>query len=366
VISNVVQNNSQGDAVMNPFGARSTLRFAVVAMLAVTAGAVYSQSREPINSLPNPYRSITDWGKMPAGRTWGSTAGVDVDRDGSSDWVAERCGAFAPPSSLKPGVPFACDGSKLDPILKFDASGKLVKAFGAGMFLFPHGLHVDHDGNVWVTDGLGNDGKGQQVIKFSPDGKELMRLGKAGVAGSGPDEFNAPSAVYVAPDGNVFVADGHGGDTNARIVKFTKDGKYVKEWGKKGSGPGEFDAPHGLAMDSAGRLFVADRSNSRIQLFDQDGKFLADWRQFGRPSGVFIDKNDTLYVADSTSTDKTNPGFAQGIRIGSVKDGKVTAYIPETKELSSLEGVAADDAGNVYGGYTNTLNFRRFVRKPQT
>jgi sugar lactone lactonase YvrE len=368
VISNVVQNDNQGDAVMNPFGARSTLRFAVVAMLAVTAGAVYSQSREPINSLPNPYRSITDWAKMRAGRTWGSTAGVDVDRDGSSVWVAERCGAFAPPSSLKPGVPFACDGSKLDPILKFDASGKLVKAFGAGMFLFPHGLHVDHDGNVWVTDGLGNDGKGQQVIKFSPDGKELMRLGKAGVAGSGPDEFNAPSAVYVAPDGNVFVADGHGGDTNARIVKFTKDGKFIKSWGQKGTGPLDLDIPHALAMDSRGRLFVADRNNNRIQIYDQDGKLLDSWSQFSRPSGIAIDKSDRIYVVDSESgsVNKAHGAWKRGMRIGSAVDGSVTAFIPDPDEnattTSAAEGVAVDSMGNLYGAEVGPKRLMRYVK----
>ena len=154
----------------------------------------FAQSGGATNSAPNPYRSIDDWAKMPEGRTWGSTSGVDIDRDGTSVWVAERCGAFAPPTQYKPGEPFACDGSSLDPILKFDASGRLVKSFGAGMFILPHGLHVDHAGNIWVTDNLGRTGKGQQVIKFSPDGKVLMTLGKAGVAGSGPDEFNAPSA----------------------------------------------------------------------------------------------------------------------------------------------------------------------------
>src|SRR6185312_5567036 len=126
--------------------------------------------------------------------------------------------------------------------------------------------------------------------------------------------------------------------------------------------PGDFSYPHWLAMDSAGRLFVADRGNNRIQIFDQDGKFLAEWKQFGRPSGVFIDKHDVLYVADSQSSEKTNPGFGQGIRIGSVKDGKVTAYIPETKELGALEGVAVDGNGVVYGGYTGTMNLRRFVK----
>ena len=127
--------------------------------------------------------------------------------------------------------------------------------------------------------------------------------------------------------------------------------------------------PHGLSLDSAGRLFVADRANNRIQVFDQDGKFLTEWKQFGRPSGVFIDKNDMIYVADSESQSADakangyNPGCMRGIRFGSLKDGKVTAFIPETVELRALEGVAADDQGNVYGGYTNTLNFRRWVKQ---
>ena len=173
-----------------------------------------------------------------------------------------------------------------------------MKSFGAGLILFPHGLLVDPDGNVWVTDGLGKDGKGHQVFKFSPEGKVLMTLGKPGVAGSATDEFNAPSAVLVAPNGDFFVADGHGGNTNARIVKFDKTGKFIKTWGKKGSAPGEFDGPHTLAMDSRGRLFVGDRGNNRIQIFDQDGNFLDQWAQFSRPSGVYIDKNDVIYVAD--------------------------------------------------------------------
>ena len=269
-------------------------------MLAAAAGAAYPQAVAPTNSLPNPYRSA-QFGKLPEGRSWGSTAGIAVDRDGKSIWVAERCSAFAPPSAMKPGVPFGCDGSNLAPILKFDETGKLVKAFGAGMFVLPHGLSVDRDGNVWVTDGVGRDGKGHQVFKFSPDGKVLMTLGKAGVAGSGPDEFNSPSAVLVAPNGDIFVADGHGGNTNARIVKFDKTGKFIKAWGKKGSAPGEIDGPHTLAMDSRGRLFLGDRGNNRIQIFDQDGNFIDQWAQFSRPSGVYIDKNDVIYVADSES-----------------------------------------------------------------
>src|SRR5215813_2547326 len=228
----------KGDANMSDLkGGKFTIRlvrFGVLAVFALGAGAVYSQAVAPTNSLPNPYAGAP-FGKLPEGRNWGSTAGIGIDRDGKSVWVAERCGAFAPPTQMKPGVPLACDGSSLDPILKFDESGKLVKSFGAGLILFPHGLSVDPEGNIWVTDGLGKDGKGHQVFKFSPDGKVLMTLGKRGVAGSGTDEFNAPSATLVAPNGDVFVADGHGRDTNARIMKFDKTGKLIKTWGKKGS-----------------------------------------------------------------------------------------------------------------------------------
>jgi sugar lactone lactonase YvrE len=236
------------------------------------------------------------------------------------------------------------------------------------MFILPHGLHVDRAGNIWVTDGLGRSGKGHQVIKFSPDGKVLLTLGKAGVAGSGPDEFNAPSAVYVAPNGDIFVADGHGGDTNARIVKFSPDGKFIKTWGKKGSAPAEFDIPHTLAMDSRGRLFVGDRQNNRIQIFDQDGVFIDQWFQFSRPSGVYIDKQDIIYVADSESesVSKNHDGWKRGIRVGNVGDGTVTAFIPDPVEkatgTSAAEGVAADEAGIIYGAEVGPKRLMRYVK----
>jgi DNA-binding beta-propeller fold protein YncE len=305
---------------------------------------------------------------MPEGRSWGSSAGVDIDPDGTSVWVFERCGAFALPSELKPGEPFACDGSNLAPILKFDASGKLVASFGAGMFVLPHGIRADRAGNVWVTDALGREGKGHQVFKFGPDGKLLMRLGKAGVAGAGPDEFNAPSAVLIAPNGDVFVADGHGGNTNARIVKFSPDGKFIKAWGKKGSAPGEFDTPHTLAMDSQGRLFVGDRQNNRIQIFDQDGNFIDQLFQFSRPSGVFIDAGDTIYVADSESesVSKNHDGWKRGIRIGKIADGRVAAFIPDPAEkattTSSAEGVAADTSGNIFGAEAGSRRLVKYVK----
>ena len=357
--------------MLYPVRSVHVLMIAAATLAAVSADA---QTVSPTNSAPNPYRTIEGFGQMPDGRIWGSTAGVDIDRDGSSIWVAERCGAqgFIPPSQMREGEIFNCDGSNLDPILKFDASGKLVKAFGAGMFVFPHGLHVDFEGNVWVTDGVGRGMKGQTVHKFSPDGKLLMTLGTPGKAGDGPNEFNAPSAVLVAPNGNIFVADGHGGNTNARIVKFSRDGKFIKTWGKKGSAPGEMDGPHTLAMDSQGRLFLGDRGNNRIQIFDQDGNYIDQWTQFSRPSGIFIDKADNIYVADSESNTTQNPGFRRGLRIGSAKDGRVAALIPDPEPVkegtgpgtgSAAEGVAADADGNVYGAEVDARKLMRYVKK---
>src|ERR1700676_894758 len=293
---------------------------------------------------------------MPEGRTWGSSAGVYVDPTGTSVWVAERCGANS------------CAGSDLAPILHFDMSGRLLKAFGAGMFVFPHGIFVDQEGNVWVTDGQGKDGKGHQVFKFSPEGKVLLALGKPGVAGGGPDEFNAPSAVLVAPNGDIFVGDGHGGNTNARIVKFDRNGKFIKTWGKKGSGEGEFSTPHTLAFDSKGRLFGGDRGNNRIQIFHQDGTFLEEWTQFSRPSGIFIDKKDMMYVADSESNDANHAGWKRGMRIGSAKDGSVTAFIPDPQQpaprnTSAAEGVAVDPKGVIYGAEVGPKDLKKYVKK---
>ena len=326
-------------------------------LFAGAASAVLAADTAPVNNLPDPYLRVANWAKMPPGRVWGSAAGVDIDPDGKSVWVAERCGANN------------CEGSALDPILKFDANGKLVKAFGAGLFVFPHGISVDKDGNVWVTDGQGKNGKGHQVFKFGPDGKVLLTLGKAGVAGNGHDTFNMPSDVLVAPNGDIFVADGHGGMSNDRIVKFDKTGKYLMEWGMKGTGPGQFDIPHALAMDSQGRLFVGNRNNNRIDIFTQGGKFIASWPQFSRPSGIYIDVNDRLYVTDSESesVSKNHYGWKRGIRIGSATDGKVDYFIPDPIDISdttsAAEGIAVDKDGIIYGAEVGPRTLMRYVRK---
>jgi sugar lactone lactonase YvrE len=194
-----------------------------------------------------------------------------------------------------------------------------------------------------------------------------MTLGTPGGAAE-PDYFYAPNDVIVAPSGEIFVSEGHGAGNN-RILKFTKDGKLIKSWGKLGTGPGEFDQPHALAFDSKGRLFVGDRNNNRIQIFDQDGNFLAQMKQFSRPSGIFIDKNDMIYVADSESmsVSRNHDGWKRGIRIGSLTDGKVVAFIPdpveEARGTSAAEGVAADAQGNIYGAEVGPMALKRYVKK---
>ena len=310
-------------------------------------------------TISNPYRMVTDWAKLPEGRKWGSSSAVDIDPQGRI-WVADRCST-------------GCERALTEaPIFQFDRTGKVLQNFGAGMFIFPHGIHVDQGGNVWITDARGAAGKGQQVFKFSPEGKLLMTLGKAGVSGLAPDTFNGPCDVVTAPNGDIFVGDGHE-NAVSRIMKFSKDGKFIKEWGKKGSAAGDLDTPHSLAMDSAGRLFVADRGNGRIQIFDQEGKLLTIWTQFGRPSGLYIDKNDILYSADSESGNVTiepqrNPGWLRGIRIGSVKDGQVTAFIKDpdqnpTQATWGAEGVVVDPDGALYGAQVGNKDVKKYVKQ---
>jgi sugar lactone lactonase YvrE len=404
---------------------------ACAAVVAGSGWVAYAQSTAtPTNDAPNPFQTIEGHFKMPEGRTWGSTSAVDIARDGRSIWVAERCGAnscVAEPTTGKM--------SPLDPVLLFDESGTLVRSFGAGMMAFPHGIHVDRDGNVWVTDGNGNapqaargtrgggaaaagggaagggaaarggaagaaggQGRGRgslptapppgatvghQVFKFSPEGKLLLTIGVAGGA-TGPDQCCwQPNDVITSDKGEIFISEGHGANQNDRILVFSPDGKkIVRQFGKRGSGPGEFNQPHALAFDAQGRLYVGDRSNNRVQIFDQSGKFIAEWAQFSRPSGLFIDRQGNLYSADSESG-TVNPAHGEwkrGIRVGSVKDGKVTAFIPDPLPTCAqgqvpgnprtcasgtwvAEGVAVDAAGNVYGAEVGPRKVQKYVRR---
>lgn len=361
----------------------------VVGMDAGQPGEAQGPGQAPVNDAPNPYTTDVGWAKMPEGRTWGATSAVDIDPDGVSIWVAERCGANTCWNAAE-GRP-----SPLDVVLKFDPTGRLVRSFGQGMFVFPHGIHVDREGNVWVTDGQDNYPRrargaaadapmppmpdrviGHQVYKFSPDGKLLLTLGKAG--GNRPNEPADPSSFYQPNDvitnaaGDIFVAEGHGA-THARISKFDRTGKFLKAWGTRGSEPGQMDQPHALAFDSRGRLVVADRSNNRIQIFDQEGALLEHgYEQFSRLSGIWIGPGDVLYGADSESGSvaPARKDWKRGIRIGSLREGpgaKITAFIPDPAEAppstSSAEGIAVDREGRIYGAEVGQRALKRYVRK---
>ena len=324
---------------------------------------------DPINEGSNPYATIRDWGTLPAGRTWGSVSAVNVDIDGVHIWAADRCGVNS------------CAESDLDPIVKLDARGNVVRAFGGGLIHWPHGMDVDREGNVWIADAVSaanlgenptESGRGHTVIKFSPEGEVLLTLGTPGEAGDPPTHLTQPSDVQIGTDGSIFVAEAHGAqfldaDSAAdagpprigRVSKFSPDGTFVKSWGSWGYRDGEFRGPHSFAMDSQGRLFVADRGNRRIQIFDQEGTHLDTWYQFSRNSGIFIDANDVLYAVDSESDDNYNPGWVKGLRVGSARTGEVRYFIPahESERPSGMggvgsigEGVTADAAGNVIVG----------------
>ena len=310
------------------------------------------------DSTATPYHRVDGFAtSLPNGQKWGSVTGVGVS--GGHIWVVERCGQNS------------CDGTKDDPILEYDMSGKLLKSFGSGLFVSPHGLTFDKAGDFYVADYQGNkeNTRGRVVYKFNQDGKILMTLGTPGVAGTGPNQFGEPNEVAIAPNGNLFVADGHSfeGNSNARIVKLSPDGKFIKAWGKMGDGPGEFRLPHTLRFDSEGRLWVADRGNNRLQVFDQDGKYLAEYKQFGRPVGLDI-VGDNIYVADSESTPASNPGYTRGrgITVGNWKTLKVISFIPlegdDGKPGTSGPEDVKMSGGAVYAGMITQKLFVKYAK----
>jgi len=342
---------------------------AIVATSSTLRPSLHAQS--DTTSLPNPYRLIENWPTLPQsmnGGKWGELIRVAFDPKGNL-WVFHRC------FNNEPFGRATCVGRSEPPILQFDPSGTLLRSFGQGIFAFPHGFTVDHEGNIWASDangeatvlGMSTGGRGHQVFKFSPEGKLLLTLGKKGVAGNGPDTFDQPTGIAVARNGDIFVTDGHG--KNDRVVKFSKDGRFIKTWGKTGSAPGELNQPHDICIDSQGRVYVADRSNRRIQIFDQEGNFIDQWKQFGGPSAIFVSNDGTVYASDSTTNSKNNPGRRRGIFIGRARDGSLTAFIPDPEPekqeavfISGASGITADDKGNVYAADVGPKRLRKYVK----
>ena len=370
------------------------------ALVTIVMSGVPARSQETqlpkLSELPNPYRLVEGWAKLPSsmnGGVWGETIRVDVAPDGNV-WVFHRCFNTVPPGHA------TCvnRGPSNPPILEFDPSGKLLNSFGVGLFAYPHGFSIAPDGYVWTTDVndhaviLGMSAKnsdgvvmGHEVLKLDPKtGEVLMMLGKMGVAGNGPDTFDRPPGVAVAPNGDIFVTDGHDNPTDptpvarrkelqtGRVVKFSKDGKFIKAWGHLGSEPGNFNGPHDIDIGgSQGWVYVADRGNARIQVFDQEGKFIAAWPQFGRVNSVFVGKDDIIYAGTAYRDSTAENGAFRGIIIGNAKDGSLKAWIPDPvfDDLergqvpgSSASGIAADDVGNVYAADVGTHGLRKYTK----
>jgi DNA-binding beta-propeller fold protein YncE len=320
--------------------------------------------------LPNPAPKVTrNWGQLPAGRKWGTSAGIDVDPIDGHIWAYERCGAGAAGGAAGGGV--NCETNVVDPVFKFDRrTGAVLANFGKGVMVTPHGIHVDRQGNVWIADFAGNQAgtKGHQVHKFSPKGEKLLSLGIAGKPGNADGQFNQPNDVVVGPDGSIYVSDGHDGQgmttdaaiaegvkrgATARISKFSPDGKFIKSWGKLGVRHGEFRTPHALVFDAKGRLWVTDRGNHRLEIYDQEGKYLESRYMYGRVSGIFI-KDNMVYAIDSESGPLNHVNWRNGVRIGPLDEDRITAFIPPFEREDRVyqgaagEGVAVDADGNVY------------------
>ncbi len=362
--------------------AKTLLALTASVLLTSPAGAQSAARYPKPTELPDPYRLVPGWPTIPASMNsghWGEVIRVHVARDGNI-WVFHRCFNTVPPGHA------TCiqRGAANPPILEFAPSGELLNSFGAGLFAYPHGFTIDAQGNLWTSDVndeatvLGMPAKnaagvqmGQEVLKLSPTGQVLMTLGKEGVSGNGPDSFDRPTGVAIAPNGDIFVSDGHAPNAHnsARIVKFSPDGRFIRSWGRKGAAPGEFDEPHDIFIGGTqNRLYVADRKNRRIQVFNLDGNFIATWPQFGEPSSVFVGKDDTIYVGAAFPDPKAKKGLLRGIVVGSVKDGSLKAFIPDPADPDKLNvgttasGIAADDAGNIYAADVAAHNLRKYVR----
>ena len=372
----------------------------LVAGAVIVAGfgvAVHAQGKSDVDpeytklsKLPNPYHLVTGWPTLPANLNdgkyvpnghWGEVIRVHMAPDGNI-WVLHRCFSNQPVSMA------SCfdRGIANPPLLEFSPAGKLIKGIGVGLVAYPHGFDVDKDGNLYVSDInnhptiMGVAAKnaagvtlGQDVLKISPDGKVLMTLGKEGVGGPETDTFDEPSGVAVGPDGAIYVTDGHGGYddqfNNARVMKFSRDGKFIKTWGKRGPAPGDFQGPHDIFVGgSKGWVYVVDRGNKRIQVFDQDGKLITIWKQFGTPNSVFVDKDDNIFVGSGASGGKSAVND-RGIVVGNAITGEPKYFIPDPGDLSkmndtgsSASGIAEDAEGNIYAADVGENNLRKYTK----
>ncbi|HUT11529.1 MAG TPA: peptidyl-alpha-hydroxyglycine alpha-amidating lyase family protein [Thermoguttaceae bacterium] len=324
------------------------LLFGWAASLHATAAELPTASAPLRLNTAVSYTVDPDWPQRPEGVAWGQMAGVAVD-DQDRIWLHTRA---------KP------------PIQVYDSSGKFLRGFGDEVIASAHYLKIGPQGNIWVTD-IGN----HVVMQFTPEGKLLKTLGTFGVPGEDETHLNKPTDMAVTPRGDVFVSDGYG---NNRIVHFDRSGKFVKAWGRRGTGPGEFNLPHGIVVDSKGRLYVADRSNVRVQVFDQDGTFLAEWRNLLVPWGLAITEDDEIWACGSSPMVWEQGGGLLGcppkdqVFMKFDTDGKLLQLwtVPKGEdggeqpgEVNWLHAIDVDSQGNIYAGDIRGQKAQKFIRQ---
>lgn len=291
-------------------------RLLLVLLLAIPLLA-WTQAPAPAPS--GRYQVLDNWVDLGAGVEWNATSSVTHDAKGAA-YVLRR----------------------VDPAFFVIENGKVTRKWGDGLFKWAHGVRVDRNGSLWATEAQ----EYHVLYKFDPNGKVVMTLGTKGSAGDGANQFNRPTDVVVGPNGDIFVSDGYG---NSRVVKFSKDGKFIKAWGTKGSGQGQFNLPHSIVMDSKNRVLVGDRENARVQVFDQDGNFMEMWTGLNKPYGMAIGKDDTLYIGD-----------ADAGRITISRNGKLLDVI---ENLGRPHWVSLDPAGNIYMADVRGMRVRKIVKK---
>jgi peptidylamidoglycolate lyase len=295
---------------------------------------------------------VRDWPALPEGKTLGLCAGVGVDSHGNV-FVFHR-------NDRVWSTPFPEEPIAEPTVAEIDGvSGKLLAEWGAGEFIMPHGLTIDHEDNVWLTD-VGR----QQVFKFTHDGRLLLTLGERGRPGADQSHFNLPTDVAVLPDGSFYVSDGY---RNTRVVKFDAAGRYQFEWGGKGAEPGKFNLPHGIAVDERGRLFVCDRSNARLQVFDATGKFLGEWKgpEIGRPYGVSVAADGHIFIVDGGDQSETEPRRAKAVELdaeGNVVDS-FGSYGRGPGQFRTGHDIAVARDGAVYVAESGGKRVQKFIRK---
>ncbi len=272
------------------------------------------------------YEVVPDWPQLPAGMNFGETASVATDARGHI-FVSHR-------------------GPK--PIMEFDRNGAFIRGWGDGSFVNPHGLRFDPEGNLWAVDNGGHF-----VVKMDPAGRIRMVLGRRGIAGTTDSLFNGPTDVAFAPDGDVYVTDGYG---NSRVMKFTKAGTFLRTWGRKGIGPGEFNTPHSVVVDKRGRVYVGDRENNRIQIFDSDGKPITQWTHLGSPWGLYLTPDETLYMADGRTNNRVLKINLEGQVLGAFgKPGKLPG------EFQFAHHLTVSPAGEIYVAEILNWRVQKFV-----